>query len=67
MSCYSPSLIRCCLGAHFAVLVPRRSLLIMTGEARYVWTHGLLSLLCIQQCSIVADNSAARNSRAEAR
>ncbi len=28
-------------GQHIPVLLPRRSLLQMTGEARYVWTHGI--------------------------
>lgn len=26
---------------HVSVLVPRRSILIMTGESRYGWTHGI--------------------------
>ena len=28
-------------GQHRAVILPRRSLLIMTGESRYLWTHGI--------------------------
>lgn len=28
-------------GRHLSVLLPRRSLLIMTGESRYVWSHGI--------------------------
>lgn len=28
-------------GRHLTVLVPRRSLLVMTGESRYVWSHGI--------------------------
>lgn len=27
--------------AHVSVLLPRRSLLIMTGESRYGWKHGI--------------------------
>lgn len=27
------------------VVLPRRSLLVMTGEARYAWTHGISSKL----------------------
>lgn len=26
---------------HVSVLVPRRSILIMSGESRYGWTHGI--------------------------
>lgn len=28
-------------GRHLPLLVPRRSLLVMTGESRYDWTHGI--------------------------
>lgn len=28
-------------GEHLHVLLPRRSLLVMTGESRYVWSHGI--------------------------
>ncbi|XP_071478397.1 tRNA (carboxymethyluridine(34)-5-O)-methyltransferase ALKBH8-like [Diadema antillarum] len=28
-------------GCHIPVVLPRRSLLVMTGEARYMWTHGI--------------------------
>ncbi|XP_076446185.1 tRNA (carboxymethyluridine(34)-5-O)-methyltransferase ALKBH8-like [Babylonia areolata] len=28
-------------GRHLSVLVPMRSLLVMTGESRYVWSHGI--------------------------
>ncbi|XP_005105017.1 alkylated DNA repair protein alkB homolog 8 [Aplysia californica] len=28
-------------GRHLSVVVPRRSLLIMTGDSRYVWSHGI--------------------------
>ena len=28
-------------GRQLSVLLPRRSLLIMTGESRYVWSHGI--------------------------
>ncbi|XP_028904008.1 alkylated DNA repair protein alkB homolog 8 isoform X1 [Ornithorhynchus anatinus] len=28
-------------GRTMAVLIPRRSLLVMTGECRYLWTHGI--------------------------
>ncbi|XP_006822083.1 tRNA (carboxymethyluridine(34)-5-O)-methyltransferase alkbh8-like [Saccoglossus kowalevskii] len=28
-------------GQHIPVLVPQRSLLVMTGESRYLWTHGI--------------------------
>ena len=28
-------------GRHLPVLLPARSAMIMTGEARYVWTHGI--------------------------
>lgn len=28
-------------GCHVSVLLPRRSLLVMTGESRYVWSHGI--------------------------
>ncbi|KAK3737010.1 hypothetical protein QZH41_018392 [Actinostola sp. cb2023] len=28
-------------GQHIPVLLPRRSLLVMTGESRYQWTHGI--------------------------
>ena len=29
------------IGHHLSVLVPPRSLLVMTGESRYVWSHGI--------------------------
>lgn len=28
-------------GRQVAVLLPRRSVLVMSGESRYVWTHGI--------------------------
>ena len=28
-------------GKHTSVLLPRRSLLVMSGESRYTWTHGI--------------------------
>ena len=28
-------------GRHIAVLLPRRSAIVMTGESRYVWTHAI--------------------------
>lgn len=28
-------------GKHLSVFLPRRSLLVMTGESRYHWTHGI--------------------------
>lgn len=28
-------------GQQISVLLPRRSLLIMTGESRYLWSHGI--------------------------
>ena len=28
-------------GKHSSVLLPRRSLLVMSGESRYKWTHGI--------------------------
>ena len=28
-------------GRHRTVVLPHRSVLIMTGESRYVWTHGI--------------------------
>lgn len=40
-------------GQKVAVFLPRRSLLVMTGEARYLWSHGSvlshlhLSLHCL--------------------
>lgn len=27
-------------GRHVSVVLPRRNLLIMTGESRYLWSHG---------------------------
>lgn len=27
-------------GRHVPVVLPRRSLLVMTGESRYLWSHG---------------------------
>ena len=27
-------------GRHVSVILPRRSLLVMTGESRYLWSHG---------------------------
>ncbi len=34
-------------GRHVAVLLPRRSLAVLTREARYVWTHGMRVRVCI--------------------
>ena len=28
-------------GAHKSLVLPRRSLVVLTGEARYLWTHGI--------------------------
>ncbi|XP_048244026.1 alkylated DNA repair protein alkB homolog 8-like [Haliotis rufescens] len=28
-------------GRHLSVLLPRRSLLVMTGDSRYIWSHGI--------------------------
>ena len=28
-------------GKHFSITLPPRSLLVMTGESRYVWTHAI--------------------------
>ncbi len=34
-------------GQHVAVLLPRRSLAVLTREARYVWTHGTRVCACV--------------------
>ncbi|XP_072171481.1 tRNA (carboxymethyluridine(34)-5-O)-methyltransferase ALKBH8-like [Diadema setosum] len=40
-------------GRHIPVVLPRRSLLVMTGEARYMWTHGITP----KKTDVVPDSS----------
>ena len=40
-------------GSKVPVYLPGRSLLIMTGESRYLWSHGLVSHLSIPYAFII--------------
>lgn len=40
-------------GSSVPVMVPRRSLLVMGGESRYLWTHGYVGWVKLADCHVM--------------